>query len=132
MFSPWEIVMNPWLLAIPLLALGAPAVAAWTFGDGGEGYERYIDRNTIDRDGDLVRVWEVDNNAVADASGVVSLRSHTEYDCQARRYRIVHLSGHTREMTEGDVVFSRAMASEWRPVAPETLGEVSMEMACAE
>ncbi|MCM0043662.1 MAG: hypothetical protein NBV65_03425 [Burkholderiaceae bacterium] len=124
--------MKTWLLAIPLLAFGVPAGAAWTFVDGGEGYERYIDRETIDRSGHLVRVWEVDNNTVADASGVVSLRSRTEYDCQSRRYRIVHLSGHTRDMTEGDVVFSRAVNGEWRPVAPETLGEVSMEMACAE
>jgi len=124
--------MKAWFLAIPLLALGAPAGAAWTFVDGGEGYERYIDRETIDRDGDLVRVWEVDNNAVADASGVVSLRSRTEYDCSSRRYRIVHLSGHTQQMTDGDVVFSKTVNGEWRPVAPETLGEVSMEMACAE
>lgn len=124
--------MKSWLLAFPLLAFGMPAGATWTFVDGGDGYERYIDRETIDREGNLVRVWEVDNNTVADASGVVSLRSRTEYDCNSRRYRIVHLSGHTREMTEGDVVFSKAIDGEWRPIAPETLGEVSMEMACAE
>lgn len=124
--------MKIWLLAIPLFAFGVPAGAAWTFVDGGEGYERYIDRESIDRDGHIVQVWEVDNNAVADASGVLSLRSRTEYDCSSRRYRIVHLSGHTREMTDGDVVFSQAVQGEWRPVAPETLGEVSMEMACEE
>lgn len=124
--------MKSLLFALPLLAISLPAGATWTFVDGGEGYERYIDRDTIDREGDLVRVWEVDNNAVADASGVLSLRSRTEYDCSSRRYRVVHLSGHTREMTDGDVVFSNAVSGEWRPVAPETLGEVSMELACAE
>ncbi len=124
--------MKSSLFALPLLAISLQAGATWTFVDGGDGYERYIDRNTLVREGDRVRVWEVDNNSVADAQGVVSLRSQTEYDCSSRRYRIVHLSGHTREMTEGDVVFSKAVDGDWRPIAPEPLGAVSMELACAE
>lgn len=124
--------MKTWCVALWLLTVGMPASAGWTFVDGSTDIERYLKADQIDRDGDRARVWEIDNHAVADASGVVSLRSQTEYDCGARRYRIVHLSGHTRPMTEGEVVFSNAVDGTWRPVAPQTLGEASMEIACAD
>ncbi len=123
--------MKHWGVAFLLLAIVMPASAGWTFVDESTDVERYLNEEHIDRDGDRVRVWEIDNHALADASGVVSLRSQTEYDCGARRYRIVHLSGHTQPMTEGAVVFSKAVDGEWRPVAPQSLGEASMEIACA-
>lgn len=120
----------PWIL--PLSLACTPAFAEWTFVDTGGGYERYLDRERIERKGHLVRVWEVDNSAIADADGVMSLRSQTEYDCRSRRYRIVHLSAHTGAMTEGEQLFSRPVDGEWRPVVPESLGEVSLDVACTE
>lgn len=122
--------MKTLCLALSLLACAAPASAGWTYVDGGAGYDRYLDDDSIDRDGARVQVWELDNNEVADASGVMSLRSRTEYDCEARRYRIVHLSGHSQQMSGGEVLFSQSVDGQWRPVAPETLGEASLRMAC--
>lgn len=122
--------MRTLCLALFLLAWGAPASAEWTHVDSGPGYDRYLDRDSIDRDGARVQVWELDNNEYPDASGVMSLRSWTEYDCDTRRYRIAHLSGHSQQMSGGEVLFSQAVEGAWRPVAPQTLGEASLQMAC--
>ena len=102
-----KIVNKNWLWIAPLLMLSLPASADWTYVDGGEGYERYLD-----------------------LEGVISLRSRTEYDCMTHMYRITHLSGHTLHMTQGQVVFSESVDGDWEPVSPGTLGETSMQMVC--
>lgn len=123
--------MKTWLCLIPTLFLVClPARASWTFVDGGEGYDRYIERETMQRDGNLVRVWEVDDTDTPDSYGVQSLRSRTEYDCEERTYRIIYLSGHTDHMTKGSVVFSEQLDGEWQSIQEDTLGELSMDMAC--
>lgn len=125
--------MKTWTCLIPaLLLFSLPASADWTYVDGGEGYERYIERETILRDGNLVRVWEVDDADRPDTLGVQSLRSRTEYDCKERQYRVVYLSGHSDHMTGGKVLYSGQIDDEWKPVQPDTLGELSMDLACGE
>ena len=120
-----------WIAPLLLLAC-LPASAEWSYVDGSEGYERYLDRETIARDGKLARVWEVDDIAVPDQSGVQSLRSRTEYDCEDRKYRVLYLSGHSDHMTEGAQLFSGQVDGEWKPVLDDTLGELSMDIACGE
>jgi hypothetical protein len=124
------IVKKNWLWIAPLLLLSLPASADWTYVDGGDGYERYLDLDSVSHEGRRVRVWEVDDNEQPDRSGVTSLRSRTEYDCMTRMYRITHLSGHSSHMTQGQVVFSEAFDGDWEPVAPGTLGEASMHIVC--
>ena len=123
--------MKTWLWITPLL-FALPAQAEWTFVDSGDGVERYIERDSIDRNGARVQVWEVDDSAEPDKFGVLSLRSRTEYDCRERLYRIVQLSGHSQRMSQGTVVFSETVNGQWKPVQPDTLGALSLEMVCEE
>lgn len=123
-------MMKTWLWMTPLLLLSLPASAEWTYVDGGDGYERYLDLESVNREGRRVRVWEIDDNERPDKTGVTSLRSRTEYDCMTHMYRITHLSGHTSHMTQGQVIFSEAIDGDWEPVAPGTLGDASLQMVC--
>lgn len=127
--------MNRFII-IPLLALCALACqsahAEWEFVASSDFYARYIDPDSTIRDGDIVRVWEVDDQAAVDRFGVSSLRAQTEYDCADRAYRILHLSGHSKPLTEGRVLFSRPGRDDWSPIAPGTLGEATMDRICAE
>jgi hypothetical protein len=125
-----KIVKKNGLWIAPLMLLSLPACADWTYVDGGEGYERYMDLDSVSREGRRVRVWEVDDNDQPDRSGVISLRSRTEYDCMTHMYRITHLSGHTSHMTQGQVVFSETVDAGWEPISPGTLGEASMHIVC--
>ena len=120
----------------PLLALIAlasePAHAEWEYVASSDFYARYIDPDSSSRDGDIVKIWEVDDQAEEDRFGVRSLRAQTEYDCVDRAYRILHLSGHSKPLTAGRVIFSRARNDDWSPVAPGTLGEATLDRICEE
>lgn len=120
---------RPWIVPL-LLSLCLPCNAAWTYVDRSDDVERYIERDTLQRDGHLALIWEVDDRTVPDPSGVASLHSHTQYDCDAKRYRVIYLSGHSERMTQGAVLFSGPIDSGWKPVQADTLGELSMAMAC--
>ena len=120
-----------WIAPLLLLA-GLPASADWSYVDSSEGYERYIERESISRKGKLAQVWEVDDIAMPDQTGVQSLRSRTEYDCEDRKYRVLYLSGHSDHMTGGAELFSGQVDGEWKPVLDDTLGELSMDIACEE
>ena len=117
------------LLALTALASG-PAHAEWEYVASSDFYARYIDPDSASRDGDIVRIWEVDDQAAEDRFGVRSLRARTEYDCSDRAYRIVHLSGHSKPLTGGRVIFSRPGQEDWSPVAPGTLGEATLDRIC--
>lgn len=119
------------LLAFSALA-SQPAHAEWEYVASSDFYARYIDPDSTTRDGDVVKVWEVDDQAAQDRFGVSSLRAQTEYDCADRAYRILHLSGHSKPLTLGKVIFSRPGADDWSPIAPGTLGEATMDRLCSE
>ncbi len=113
-----------------LLSLSLPASAAWTFVERSEEFERYIERDSVQRDGQWAQVWLVDDLPVPDKSGVRSMRSYTEYDCDNKNYRVLYLTAHSERMTQGAVLFSSTLESPWKPVRADTLGEMSMDMAC--
>lgn len=127
--------MNPRLI-VPLLALAAlwsaslPARAEWEYVASSDFYARFIDPESASRNGDIVKVWEVDDKAEPDRYGVLSLRARTEYDCAERAYRIAHLSGHSKPQTEGEVIFSRPGRENWKPISPGTLGEATLNRLC--
>ncbi len=121
------------LVALPaLLMVSHPAHAEWEFVASSDFYARFIDPETATRDGDIVSVWEVDDKAEPDRYGVRSLRANTHYDCAARAYRIAHLSGHSKALTGGEVIFSRPGRERWKPVAPGTLGAATLDRLCEE
>ena len=123
--------MKPHVHIAPLLiTLTFPASAAWTYVDRSDGSEHYMERGTLLRDGQIARVWEVDDLATPNQLGVRSLRSSTEYDCEKRQFRVVYLSGHSGRMLEGTVVFASKVDDQWTPVLRDSLGELSMELAC--
>ncbi len=123
----------PLILALSVLvSLSPPAHAEWEYVASSDFYARYIDPGSARRDGEIIKVWEMDDKAEQDRYGVYSLRAQTEYDCAGRAYRIAYLSGHSKRQTEGAIIFSRPMRSDWKPVAPGSLGEATLERLCAE
>ncbi len=116
--------------ALSLLSL--PAHAEWEYVASSDFYARYIDPDSARRDGEIIKVWEMDDKAEQDRHGIYSLRAQTEYDCEGRAYRIGYLSGHSKRQTEGAVIFARPLREDWKPVAPGSLGEATLDRLCSE
>lgn len=115
-----------------LLLVSLNANAEWTYVEGSDEYERYIQLETVIRDGQRAQIWEIDDFAKPDEKGMQSMLSRTEYDCTERNYRILYLSGHSDHMTKGETLFGVQLDGDWKPVQANTLGELSMDLACEE
>lgn len=117
-----------------LLALAAGNAAAdWvSIGDQGN-VEVFVDRSTIVRSGDTVKMWRV--NALktpGSANGVayVSIKLQDEYDCAGMRMRGVRASAHPDPLGEGKAVASETASGTWTPVTPQAISEVLWKIAC--
>ncbi len=118
-------------LALPAVGLlSLPARAEWEYVASSDFYAHYIDPASARREGEIVKVWEMDDKAEQDRYGIYSLRAQSEYDCEGRAYRIGYLSAHSKPQTEGTVIFARPMREDWKPVAPGSLGEATLDRLC--
>ena len=114
-----------------LSMLSLPVRAEWEYVASSDFYAHYIDPTSARREGEIINVLEVDDKAEQDRYGVYSVRAQTEYDCAGRTYRIANLSGHSKRQTEGSIIFSRPMREGWKPVAPGSLAEATLNRLCA-
>lgn len=121
------------LTAVLALA-GSPALAEWSsLGDVGNA-ELFVDRATIVRRGELATMWSVSElKAPAAANGVayVSLKRQDEFDCAGSRSRGLQISAYPLPMGEGKAVATEKGTRTWQPVAPQSVTEALLKIACA-
>ena len=94
----------------------------------------YADPATIRKNGDLVKMWGLDDYKTAqvssDGKAYLSSMVQEQYDCKEEQRRILAISYHSGNMGRGDVVFSGSDLGKWEPVAPRSKGEVFWKFAC--
>ena len=117
------------LLALPMTT----ASAAWTKASINEVGTTYIDRDTILRAGDKVKVWELTDHDEVPVKQFpyLSTKRQSEYDCKEKRYRLISVSSHSGRMGTGEVM-NRATnySPKWEPVLPGSTAELVMKLAC--
>ena len=60
----------------------------------------------------------------------LSQKMQQEFDCGARRTRILEVASYAGQRAEEDVVAAQDAPGEWKPVAPQTLAEALWNIAC--
>lgn len=124
------------LLIILLLLSSSPAFAEWVMvsDDSDEaGLTVYVDPDTIRRNGDLVKSWELlDFKTVQTVAGnsFLSTKAQDEYDCAEERMRNLAITNFSGNMGRGKVFSNKSGGDRWHPVGPESLGQRLMEVAC--
>ncbi len=116
---------------IALLALAAsPANAEWmkVGGRGSDSY--YIDPASIQKEGNIRKALTLTDLKVRGRHGELSRRSLDEYDCNARRRRVISLSEHSGQMGDGSVLASDKVGGKWYHVQPGTAGEIKLSAVC--
>lgn len=110
----------------------APAWAEWVkLGETAQS-SFYIDPTMIRKDGDIRRVWEMQDAKQEDESGVMSRRILKEYNCKEGEYRILLLSDHSEPLAGGRVLLSAFEPSkEWATPPPGTDVEAVLKVVCA-
>lgn len=119
------------LALITLLVLStASAYAEWVQIDKtDEGMSTYVDPTTIRRKGDLVKMWHMFDEKIADTFRGSTFRAQNEYDCAEERSRRLASSYHSGNMGSGKVV-ATSDESKWAPVAPKSVGQALWAFAC--
>ena len=119
------------VLALSLLLAAAPLRAEWLKVGETDAAVHYIDAATIRRDGNLRRVWTVQDMRDTDPAGVRSIRALEEYDCLTERFRYLSLTAHSAPMAGGEVVAAHILDDNWTARPPGTKPSAIEKIVCA-
>lgn len=120
-------------LIFALLALGfsASVAAEWVKVGENEFGAFFIDPGTIRGKGHFRKVWAITNMKKLVVEGAKSYRVQWEYDCMEDRSRVLYLSGHSRKLAAGELLFSSAGPQTWEPTPPDTPDALIREIVCS-
>ena len=121
--------MRTFLLAA-LMVASASVWAEWVRWDESDNAVFYYDSKTIIRDGNLRRVWRLDDFKQRNKDGELSFRALVEYDCTEKRRRILSRSTHSESMARGKILFSPDGVSEWGYIPPGSISERLLKIVC--
>lgn len=119
------------ILCFLLALVAAPAWAEWVRLAGSDTAILYIDPDSIRKDGNFRKVWEIADLKQRHKDGVMSLRTRSEYDCKEERSRFLAISHHSEPMAGGETLSSGDGVGPWTAIPPDSLAETSLKRVCA-
>jgi len=122
-----------WLLAA-LMAVGSSSgwAMSWTRLVETNTMTFYVNRNAIEKEGTIRRIWEMQDLKAADPEGVMSRRYLNEYDCKEKMHRIGQMVSFSGPKLSGKPLFSVTEWGYWRKIPPDGVFVVSYVMLCVE
>ena len=133
---PITYVSGFWVLVTLLVLSSGPVCAEWELvsGDDAAKLTVYVDRDTIQRKGNLATMWQLyDYRTIQTVAGdsLLSIQRHNEYDCTAERTRMLAYTWFSSNMGKGRVVYKTADAQPWEPVVPRSINQSLWKVACS-
>ena len=99
--------------------------------EGADGTVFYIDRDSIKKEGSLIRVWELQDLKAKGPLEEKSRRVLVEYDSKNERRRVLSFSFHAESMGAGVTLKSDQTPGKWTMVVPNTTAAVVFQVASA-
>lgn len=112
------------LLAVPVQAM------TWTkIGETPE-VVLHVNRNAVEKDDAIRRVWEMQDMKIADPDGVRSRRYMNEYDCQYKMHRISQMDSFSGPALTGKKLFTVEEPGYWKQIPPYGLFTLTYIWLC--
>lgn len=92
----------------------------------------YVNRNSIEKDGTVRRVWEMQDLKTPDAEGVRSRRYLNEYDCNYKMHRIGQMTSFAGPKMSGQKIASVDEMGYWRKIPPNGIFVLTYIAVCIE
>ena len=132
---PLPYIFGFWLQIALLVLSSGPVYAKWMLVSGEDkiGLTVYVDPDTIQREGNLVKMWSLidyKKTEIIPGDSLLSIRRQNEYDCTEERTRMLASMWFSGNMGSGRVVHSDSDEGEWKPVAPGSASEGLLKIAC--
>jgi hypothetical protein len=128
--------MRPFCLAAMALGLlgGLAPVAAFAWTRIGETPEvtLYVNRNSIEKEDTVRRVWEMQDLKSPDVEGVRSRRYLNEYDCNYKMHRMGQMTSYAGPKMTGQVVATVNEMGYWRKIPPNGVFVLTYIAVCIE
>jgi len=122
-----------WALALVFLGLGSAVQAmSWTRVGETADVTLYLNRNAVEKDDYIRRVWEMQDLKQPDGDGVMSRRYQNEYDCKHKMHRIVRMDSFSGPKLSGQRLFSIEDGGYWRKIPPNGLFVLPYIWLCVE
>lgn len=118
-------------LVLTLLLVTGPAWAEWVLVSESGETDYYIDPATIRKDGNLARVWELNDLKQRAKDGELSRRYRIEYDCKQERFKLLSASEHSGFMASGTTLRTEILDGPWREIPPGTVSRLFLKIVCA-
>ena len=123
------------LLTLTILQVwgAAPVCAEWLLVDRNDKAKVYVDSESISRNGDVVRVWVLDDLKTAQIRGFstfLSTRAQEEHDCSKKRFRLVAIERFAGNMGTGNSIYKKSGESAWAPIPRETMAQSVWKFVC--
>jgi len=124
-----------WGLRSALLAavwLSGASAQAMTWTKIGETPEvvLHVNRNAVEKDDEIRRVWEMQDMKIADPDGVMSRRYMNEYDCQYKMHRISQMDSFSGPGLSGKKLFTVEEPGYWKKIPPYGLFTLTYIWLC--
>ncbi len=123
--------MKKTMLMMLLTAISTGAMAEWVKVSETDSANIYVDSETIRKDGNLRKVWQIRDLIQRDKTGKMSVRTFNEYDCKEGRTRILSGSDHSEPMGSGRVLAAGSGHNDWDYLAPGTSGATILKFVCS-
>ena len=117
-------------MAVAVLLGAVPAHAAWTRIGKTESVTLYVNRDSVETEGEVRRMWEMQDLAAPDADGVRSRRYLNEYDCKNKMYSISQVTSFAGPKLTGAKLFEVPDPGYWRKIPPNGLFVLSYVALC--
>ncbi len=112
---------------------GVPAApAGWQRVGETAGTTVYVQPGSLQREGQIRRLLEMQNLRERDADGVLSRRYTAEYECRHRMVRIGRISSHAGPMLDGPRLFDVQEMGYWRKIVPGSPFALLHSIVCAD
>ena len=122
------------VLTVLLLALATPARADWVKIASNSYGDTYIDAETIRKEGNIRKVWVLQDHRQAGLFGERSMKTQMEFDCKEIGGRSIAMSLHSGPMAQGATLGTDATPSPWDHVVVRQEGtgvNVLLSIVCA-
>lgn len=96
--------------------------------------EHYIDFSLMSKNGHKARAWYLQNYAEPQTIKNIqyhSVKNRSEFDCKARKMRILAYALYSEPMGQGHALFNKGEALEWQSIKPKTLNDLYLKLICS-
>jgi hypothetical protein len=123
------------ILVAAFAATPSYAATAWELIASTSLAKSYIDRKTLDINGPLRRVLQLEEFIGPAVMGIRSVIAHAEYDCENRKMRLLDFTSYGGSMGTGEQISRRQLPSPYGPwsgvLSPNSEPGVTLDLMCS-